>query len=146
MERLDSRALAHQNGSHFTCATQPSPRSVAHPRKNSDIAARLRSFAYMLRAHGSENIKMRLRARLDLLTFCRYHRQILRTEQPWGLYPLGAGHAVSDDLKLPTDRVHSSNSRRSISTDRLDPQSRLFRSIKAAAYLVGAGIPTKLFG
>jgi len=56
-----------ENGSHHVRDTTFAE-DASRIRKNPDIAARLRSFAYnLLRAHGSENIKnARWRAALDL--------------------------------------------------------------------------------
>ena len=51
-----------------TYATPPSPKTASRIRKNPDIVARLRSFAYnLIKASGAENIhNTRWRAALDI--------------------------------------------------------------------------------
>ena len=57
MERLGSRAWRIENGSHYV-RDATFAEDASRIRKNPDIAARLRSFAYnLLRANGNENIK-----------------------------------------------------------------------------------------
>ena len=67
IERLDSRALAHRERQPSR-ARQAFAEDASRIRKNPDIVARLRSFAYnLLRADGNKNIKnARWRAALDL--------------------------------------------------------------------------------
>ncbi|MFY9832153.1 MAG: hypothetical protein WAK66_05485, partial [Methylocystis sp.] len=67
MERLGSRSWRIENGSHYV-RDATYAEDASRIRKNPDIAARLRSFAYnLLRANGNENIKnARWRASLDL--------------------------------------------------------------------------------
>jgi hypothetical protein len=51
-----------------TCATPPSPKTASRIRKNPDIVARLRPFAYnLIKASGAENIhNISWRAALDI--------------------------------------------------------------------------------
>ncbi len=67
LERMDTRSLAHQNGSHHV-RDVAFAEDASRIRKNPDIAARLRSFAYnIIRATGGDNVRnTRWRAALDL--------------------------------------------------------------------------------
>ena len=64
---MDPRPLADENGSHYVRDTAFAE-DASRIRKNPDIAARLRSFAYnLIRAAGGSNIRnARWRAALDL--------------------------------------------------------------------------------
>jgi len=67
LERMDPRALRIENGSHYVRDTAFAE-DASRIRKNPDIVARLRSFAYnLIRAQGCDNIRnARWRAALDL--------------------------------------------------------------------------------
>jgi predicted transposase YbfD/YdcC len=67
LERMDPRHWRIENGSHYVRDTAFAE-DASRIRKNPDIAARLRSFAYnLIRAAGGSNIRnARWRAALDL--------------------------------------------------------------------------------
>ncbi len=89
MARVDPRAHWQiEKGSHYV-RDMTFAEDASRIRKNPDIVARMRSFAYnLLRSQGIDNMKnARWRAALDLNQVLEITGLLLRTEQPWWMLP-----------------------------------------------------------